>query len=233
MAGLLCLQGGREFTADCREMDAAVLRQSDTGGVDRPVVVLAGAARVGSDYRGACERAARHYRSLGASVEIVPDPRTDLAGALASLHVDVGLVVLPGGSPASLIDVLLGSTAAIGDRILELHADGAALSGASAGAMAMCEYCVLPERRSRRTTVTHGLGLAEGVALPHWEPGTGRWSLPDEVHLWGLPECGGVVVDVDGTTEAVGQGKPSFRMAATGWVPVIRAASDESSASSS
>jgi len=39
MTGVICLQGGREFTTECREMDAEVLRLA---GSDR-VAVLAGA----------------------------------------------------------------------------------------------------------------------------------------------------------------------------------------------
>ena len=45
ITGVLCLQGGRELTPPCAEMDAAVLARSNGR-----VVVLAGAARIGSDY---------------------------------------------------------------------------------------------------------------------------------------------------------------------------------------
>ncbi len=231
MTGLICLQGGREFTEPCREMDAEVLDRSGAGSGDRPVAVLAGAARVGQDYRGASGRAATHYRSLGALVEVVPDPREDLDAALAALHDDIGLLVLPGGSPSALIDVLLGTTPGVGTRLLELHRAGSALSGASAGAMVLAEFCVLPDRgRDGRTAVTDGLGLVEGLVLPHWHPGTERWQLPAEVDLWGLPECGGVLVDGDGVTEAVGQGTPSFRVAGAEWLPVVRSGSDPGSA---
>ncbi len=219
VAGAICLQGGREFTSDCREMDEFVLAVVDDG----PVAILAGAARVGSDYAGASERARRHYDGLGAEVVIVPDPRTDPTGAIAALTDDLALVVLPGGSPSSLVAVLLGATEQVGDRLLDLHAAGAGISGASAGAMVLCDYTVLPDQRTRRrTTVTHGLALVEGLALPHWEPGPLRWPLPDEVALWGLPECGGVVITDDGTTEAVGHGIPSFRPPGGDWVPVVR-----------
>lgn len=221
--GLICLQGGREFTPDCSEMDAEVLSRSGAGGANRPVVVLAGAARVGSDYDGAVARATAHYRRLGATVVGVPDPRADLAGALGALHAEVGLVVLPGGSPTALIDVLLGSTPEIGERLIELAENGTAISGASAGAMALCEYCVLPERQKRRQlAVTYGLALAEGVALPHWTLGDDRWPLPDDVHLWGLPECGGVLIDGH-ALEGVGAGEAAFRHAGTDWRSVIRA----------
>ena len=68
--GAICLQGGRELTPSCDEMDRAVLERCSGS-----VVVLAGAARPGSDYAGASARTVAHYRRLGVTVEIVPDPR--------------------------------------------------------------------------------------------------------------------------------------------------------------
>ncbi len=56
--GVLCLQGGRELTPPCEEMDRTVLERSDGS-----VVVLAGAARPGSDYAGASKRTVAHYRT--------------------------------------------------------------------------------------------------------------------------------------------------------------------------
>ncbi|MEM1331971.1 MAG: Type 1 glutamine amidotransferase-like domain-containing protein [Actinomycetota bacterium] len=222
MPGVLCLQGGREFTPECREMDGEVLRRARAGSPERPVVVLAGAARVGSDHAGAVARAVEHYESLGAVARGVTDPRHDARATLDELHDEIGLIVLPGGSPSSLIDVLFADDALVGRRLVELHERGVGISGASAGAMAMCEFCVLPDRGRRgRVAVAHGLGLVEGVALPHWTPGDPRWELPDDVHLWGLPECGGVVIEGDATA-AVGAGAPSFRHAGAGWLPVIR-----------
>ena len=103
--GAICLQGGRELTPPCDAMDRLVLeRCSGT------VVVLAGAARPGSDYAGASARTVAHYRRLGVDVEVVPDPRDDHAGALAVLEDSAGLIVLPGGSPGGLLDVLTASS---------------------------------------------------------------------------------------------------------------------------
>ena len=214
MPGLLCLQGGREFTPGCVEMDRAVLALAPT-----PVTaVIAGAARIGSDYDGAVSRARRHYERLGAEVVTVPDPRIDISGALASLDAEVGLIVLPGGSPGGLLDVLTGAaTAAVGERLLELHRGGVAISGASAGAMVMCSRLI---RADGDGGIVSGLGLAEGLALPHWSPGVSRWPTPDDATLWGLPECGGVTIDVDNVS-AIGQGEPSVRRDGV-WSPVQR-----------
>ena len=202
--GLLCLQGGREFTPDCVDMDRTVLALAST-----PVTaVVAGAARIGSDYDGAVSRARRHYEHLGATVVAVPDPRVDIDGALSALDDEVGLIVLPGGSPGGLLDVLIGAaTAAVGERLLELHRAGVAISGASAGAMVMCSRLIRPDRGG---DMVGGLALAGGLALPHWSPGPSRWQTPDDLMLWGLPECGGVIIDVD-HVYAIGRGEPSVR----------------------
>lgn len=214
-AGVLCLQGGREFTAGCRDMDRHVLDLAGAG----PVAVLAGAARVGSDYRGASQRALTHYEDLGATVRTVPDPREDARAAQEALDDDVALVVLPGGSPASLLGVLTDPSTGVGERLLELHAAGVAISGASAGAMVLCEQLVVPDRRP--PTVTAGLGLVAGLALVHWSPDGDRgWPTGDVSVVWGLPECGGIVVDGERLV-AVGRGEPSQRIDGR-WTPVAR-----------
>lgn len=206
--GLLCLQGGREFTPGCRELDATVL-----GLTDGPVVVLAGAARPGSDYAGASARATAHYSELGAEVMAAPDPRDDGPACLAALG-RVGLLVLPGGSPASLRDVLSGP---VGERVVELHHTGVAISGASAGAMVLCERLVVPDRGAQ---IVDGLGFVPGLALPHWSPTGGpRWHV-DVEPLWGLPECGGVLIE-DGRVVAAGQGAPSLAVGGS-WAPIAR-----------
>ena len=214
--GAICLQGGRELTPPCDAMDRAVLdRCSGT------VVVLAGAARPGSDYAGASGRTVAHYRRLGADVVVVPDPRDAHAAALAALHDEVGLVVLPGGSPGGLLDVLTdrpsGATPTIGERLVGMWEAGTVISGASAGAMVLCARTATPDRSGG---LAAGLDLVAGVAIPHWSPGSERrWSLPDSL-LWGLPECGGVLIE-DGSMIGVGQGTASVRVEGT-WRAIDR-----------
>lgn len=187
-------------------MDADVLKRLPDG----PVAVLAGAARVGSDYAAASGRAERHYADLGAEVIIVADPRADAAQALSDLTDDVALIVLPGGSPSNLRDVLTGD---IEIRLRELHRAGTAISGASAGAMVLCDQMVRPSGPDG-ADVIDGLGLLPGLALPHWaRRGTRSWPVPDDLDLWGLPECGGVIVEGDADPIAVGHGDPSHRVA--------------------
>lgn len=209
MAGVICLQGGREFTVDCREMDAEVLQLAGTG----HVAIIAGAARPGSDYSGASERARQHYAALGGDVAVVPDPRESVDAAVNAMTDDVSLIVLPGGSPATLREVLSGRVQA---RLIEMHTAGASISGASAGAMVLCSHMVRP---GRQADIIDGLGLVMGLALPHWTPNTRRgWPVPDDLDLWGLPECGGVVL-IDGIAHSVGRGKPSIRRNGK-WHPV-------------
>lgn len=205
--GVICLQGGREFTPACDGMDRLVIERAKarTGNArNAAVAVLAGAARVGADYAGASARARSHYGRLGASVTVIADPRTDLDRALHELAQPIDLLVLPGGSPAGLVDVLTG---AVGRAVIDRHAAGMAVSGASAGAMVLCTHTMLPDRGGN---VAAGLGLVDGVALPHWSPGSSRgWSLPD-ADVWGLPECGGVLIH-GSSIVAVGAGEPAIR----------------------
>jgi cyanophycinase-like exopeptidase len=211
---VICLQGGHEFTRDCEEMDTEVLQRIGDGSV----AVLAGAARVGSDYDSASARARRHYERLGAHVVIVPDPRTDLADAVAALDDTVALIVLPGGSPANLLEALDGT---IGERLVALRHTGTAISGASAGAMVLCERTVRPGAATG-TDVVDGLGLVGGLALPHWTAsGPRSWPIPDDIDLWGLPECGGVIIADGAEPLAVGHGEPARRIAGT-WTPIDR-----------
>lgn len=181
-------------------MDAEVLERSPDG----PVVVLAGAAAPGREHEMASRNAVAYYSRLThRPVVAAPDPRSDPTGADSALA-PAGLVILPGGSPRRLLDVLDG---AIGDTLRRLHGAGTAISGASAGAMVLCAFTVVPG-----SGVTDGLGIVEGVAIPHFD-GSNWWDLdlPDDVVRWGLPECGGILVS-DGTVEPIGSGQVMRRV---------------------
>ena len=102
MTGLVCLQGGGEFSPGCVPMDTDLARRA--GG---RVVVTALAGTVGRDYRTATDNGVRHFRGLGATdVVAAPDVREDPEGALAALRT-ARLLVLPGGSPSRLLAALL------------------------------------------------------------------------------------------------------------------------------
>lgn len=201
MTGTVCLQGGGEFSVACRPMDEALVVRA--GG---PVVVTALAGAPGLDYRTASAHGVRHFEALGGErVLAAPDVREDPQGALAALR-SARLLVLPGGSPARLLDALQ-STAA-GEVVRRLFADGGVVMGASAGAMVLCGWTVLPDRGME---VVPGLGLVpDMVVVPHWSGGRADWlraidvAVPSEVTVLGLPEESGVVVG-EGRVSAVGR----------------------------
>ena len=194
---VLCLQGGAEFGPGCREMDTALLARADGG----PVVVTALAGAPGREYRTAGDNGVRHFSSLGAAdVTVAPDARADPDGALAALR-RARLLVLPGGSPARLLEALRST--GVGDLVAQLLDDGGVVSGSSAGAMVLCAWTVLPERGS--PSVVPGLGLVpRTLVVPHWR-GSSGWlaAAPDDARVLGLPEQSGVVIE-DGLVTAVG-----------------------------
>ena len=202
MTATVCLQGGGEFSPGCREMDAAVLAR-----VDGPVVVTALAGAVGSDYATATANGVRHYRALGAQATGAPDVRTHPDGALAALRT-ARLLVLPGGSPSRLLDAL--QTTPVGALLLDLLADGGAVSGSSAGAMVLGSWTVLPEGPGGPRAVP-GLGVVDGAVVPHWTPaGRPDWlaalraAAPGGLRVLGLPEESGVLI-ADGEHRPVGR----------------------------
>lgn len=202
MAGTICLQGGREFGSGCRDLDMEVLRRTPMG----PIVVLAGAAEPGRQYATASRNAARYYGNLGGDPAVPsPDPREDLDGCIETLG-HARMVVLPGGSPTELLRVLTTlDHGVVGATLRDLHGDGVTISGASAGAMVLCSRVWLADTDR---SIADGLGLVPGLALPHHEPGReDRASTPPELSLWGLPECGGVLIDEHGVV-AAGAGAP-------------------------
>lgn len=202
----VCLQGGGEFSVGCRVMDRAVLDL-----VDGPVVVTALAGAPGREYRTANDNGVRHYRSLGATAIAAPDLREQPAEALEVLRT-ARLLVLPGGSPARLLTAL--QSGPVEQLVRALLASGGVVSGASAGAMVLCAWTVLPERRGPTgPVVARGLGVVPGVlVVPHWtgEAHRGDWlraagAVTEDVQVIGLAEQAGVLVSDDGVLTAVGE----------------------------
>jgi cyanophycinase-like exopeptidase len=188
-------------------MDKSLLERADT-----PVVVTALAAEPGRDYRQATDNGVSHFRALGAmEVLAAPDVRDDPVGALAALRT-ASFLVLPGGSPSRLLTAL--NTTAVGELVVDLVAAGGTVMGASAGAMVLCTWTVLPDRRGPTgLAVAPGLGVVPGaLVVPHWSGGSsrGEWlrairdGVPHDVAVLGLPEESGVFVQ-DGVVTAVGQ----------------------------
>ena len=186
MSGVVCLQGGGELSPGCRDMDLALL-----GRAPGPVAVVALASPQGEAYRRTCSHGVSWFRRLGAEAFAVPDPREEPDAALDG----IGLLVLPGGSPRTLMRAL--EETGFGERVVEHAAAGGAVMGASAGAMALGEWTVLPDEGFR---VVPGLGLAPGIAVvPHWDGPRADWlkTLDREVdkgRVIGIPEESGILL---------------------------------------
>jgi cyanophycinase-like exopeptidase len=193
----LCLQGGAEFRPGCEPMDAAMLAGPD--GAPRRVLVAPFAGAPGREREIAGANAERWYRGLGACDVTVLLEDAELTAALDG----AGLLVLPGGSPARLLEALSPHAEALRAALDR----GVAVSGASAGAMVLCAATVLPGAPVRAVPA---LGLAEvDLVLPHYR-GSTRWLdaarpvlRPGAVVL-GLPERSGVILGPDGQLRAVG-----------------------------
>jgi cyanophycinase-like exopeptidase len=195
---VICLQGGGEFSPACRAMDLDLVRRAAGR-----VVVTALAGAVGRDYDTATANGVRHFRAVGAGDVIgAPDARLDPVGALAAV-MSARLLVLPGGSPSRLLDAL--ERTGVGERLAGLLQDGGVVMGASAGAMVLCPWTVLPDRRSGGAlAVEPGLGLVPDLlVVPHWSGGSSRgdWlrsieaAAPARTMVLGIPEESGVVVE--------------------------------------
>ena len=188
---VICLQGGRENTPACAGLDDQLLEIAGRGAV----TIVALADENLHNNSAAAALAERHFRSLGATdvTQI-----TDRADPLAIDAVRrARLVLMPGGSPRVLLDAL--RTSGLDQAIVRAAADGAVISGASAGAMVLCRWMVQP---GRPMEVVPGVGLVEDlVVLPHYSGGHDDWvaavrgSLGDGVDLIGIPECSGVLLD--------------------------------------
>ena len=207
MTGAVCLQGGGEFSPGCRPMDAELIARYP-GAV--AVTALAGAP--GREYDTANRNGVEHYRAVGAGeVRGVPDARVDPDGARRALA-GACVLVLPGGSPARLLEAL--QTTVVGQRVREVLGEGGLVVGSSAGAMVVSAWTVLPDRTGM--PVVRGLGLVPDVlVVPHWTGRRADWlraaeaGTPRGTRVLGLPEESGLLVE--GTTlTALGQGPTRF-----------------------
>ena len=184
MNGPVLLQGGGELSPGCRDMDRVLLDRAPG-----PVLVLPLASTPGRDHDLTLARATSYYRHLGA--EVLPQ------GPGVERVAEAAVVVLTGGSPSRLRQALVGTPP--GTALVEHVRRGGAVSGASAGAMLLGAWTVLPEEGHRLDT---GLGLAgDVVVVPHWEGPRKEWlAAIDRGTVLGLPEESGVLLDDEGVT---------------------------------
>ena len=191
------LNGGDEFHPGNEPQDRELVAAS--AGRGAAFVVPTAAARQRPDM--AVANATRWFGALGLSVEELPVLRrgdaqsTELAGRARS----ASFFYLVGGDPGLVVKVLGGSR--VWEAIAAAWADGAALAGSSAGAMALCSHTLVMARwpRHEERRPVPALGLVPGTAVvPHFERFGSRWSVGGALEL--------VVLGLDERTAAVWDG---------------------------
>lgn len=203
MTGAICLQGGNEFTDDCREMDEVWLARVP-GGV---VAIAPLACAPGAEYRTAAHNGAGYLRTLGvADIVVAPEPSLSLDTAVRTI-LDAAIVVIPGGSPARIRARVVGT--AIGGALRAHLSGGGTVVGASAGAMVLGAMMLVPGGDMQ---VHPGLGAVPDVlVLPHYgEPRSSvveqvATQLSDTATILGIPACSGVLYSGDGGPLALGR----------------------------
>ena len=225
--GLLALHGGGEFLPGDEAFLEAVLEAAGAGAGDgaipaasplRVAIVPTAASRGRPDLVGSNGAAAfrRVASPLGLDVEPVVVPIVDRRSAddpdLASTLATSAVIHLPGGDPDRIPALLPGTAAAA--ALADALRGGAVLAGASAGAMALAEWCWTP------SGIVRGLGfIPRLLVVPHADAAT--WvemrlrfgaQRPAGVAVLGLAERTGVLGRVGETWRVVGQG-------AARWLP--------------
>lgn len=231
--GPLALHGGGEFSPADRPFLGALLEAARPSVMDRAracapadpaspeeerlrvALLTSAAARQRPELAAAngerAFRATADALALAIRVDHVPvlDPATAAAPALAGVLAGADLVYLPGGDPGLVIEILAGSLA--WRSVLAANARGAVLAGASAGAMAMCEWTWTPRGGAP------GLGLVRGCfVVPHDDPrrrtGNDREAgAPARLGRLGLAEATGVIGRPGGEWRVVGPGSVAWR----------------------
>ncbi len=189
-AGPLALVGGDELKPGNEPQDEVLVAAAGGG----PAYVLATAAgRQRPDL--AVAHATAWFAGLGLEIEELPaTKRSHATSAENAERARAGrFFYLVGGDPGLVPKTLAGSV--LWEAIVAAWRDGAALAGSSAGAMALCEWTLIRDRRpgDDRRRYAPALGLVPGVAvLPHYETFGHRWiesaSERDGVVLLGLDE---------------------------------------------
>ncbi len=176
------------------EATAAIDRRlMEMTGREAPRVVLLPQAAAAKQRAKTVALARNHWSRLGASFTMAYPDQSEAAAIDSVLAADI--IVLPGGHPNKLIAGLASSL--VTDLLIARWLSGAAVSGSSAGAMAMFEWRInlYPPDPLRPIP---GLGLVDGyVAAPHFD----RFRASHWAHK-ALPRLGGL--DILGLDEATG-----------------------------
>lgn len=181
---MLVLNGGAEFGPGNQAQDQILIASRRPG----PAYLLSAAV---ARHRPHLALAAARDWFAGLGLELDDAgvlTRADAESPEAEARVlGAGLIYIAGGDPDVLIEALVGTR--VGAALLRAWAQGAALGGSSAGAMALCEHCLVPGARG--WGVARGLGLVPNSAvLPHFVGSDARAREADltGARLIGLPE---------------------------------------------
>lgn len=162
-AGPIALIGGSEHRDVTVPIDRWLLEST---GASRPRIAVVPVASSARKMPSTAALARSYWTTLGANVEfVVPDPRRPI-DSYDALHAP-DIIVITGGSPDRVIQSL--GVSPLWDRILELWRNGTALSGSSAGSMALLQWRLrlLPPDPF---DLVPGLGPLSGyVSLPHYD----------------------------------------------------------------
>jgi cyanophycinase len=206
--GPLALVGGDEFHPGNEAQDR-ILRDACAG---RPAYVVATAAQEFAS--AAVETARRWFGGLGLEVHELPIRSKEDASSpeITATAAEAGLVYIAGGDPGWVVEVLRASS--VWKAIASAWRAGAALAGSSAGAMALCQWCLVqtswPGEIHERSV--DALNLIPGCAvLPHFDVLGDAWipwaqeGLVEQAKVVGIDERTAAVLR-DGRWEVFGPG---------------------------
>ena len=212
MSGPIALHGGAEFTAGDEPFLVALLNAVAVRPLRIVIVPTAGArGRPNSvvDFgRRALERVAGDARiDVDIHSALVVDAASANDSVVTSALADANVVYLPGGDPDLIPRIFRDSLA--WRLIRDAQERGAAIAGASAGAMALGPLTWTPE------SLVEGLGIVHGlIVVPHFDTIdlAGYEIQRDALHAMGLGYLGldertGVIRDADGTWRVAGAGR--------------------------
>ena len=190
--GPIALVGSGEYLPVMQDVEASLLN----GRAPKYVQIPTAAAREGAErLQYWVDLGKAQAARLGVeAVSIVANNRQDADNEhLAQQVRDAGLIYLSGGNPSYLANTLRDTL--LWSAIEQAWADGAALAGCSAGAMALADH--IPTLRLPTHPATRGLGLLGHIrVLPHFDTMfshlpdffTRFMRVPDGVHVVGIDE---------------------------------------------
>ena len=191
MTGWLALVGGHEWTEGCRPIDELLLQESGA----KEVLVVPTAAAYEHPQR-TIEAATAYFAPLGAKVRALDVLSRPAASDKANVKLvkSAKLVYFGDGSPLHMRAVFKDTP--VWDALVAAWADGCAVAGTGAGAMALGDPMVDP----RGGAFTLGLGLVPSMAamtkIDGWHHETKRRTI--QLATKGVP-----LVAVDDATAAM------------------------------